>query len=133
VARRVLGQHPGAPCDGEVAWDYGYVCLRCHATWSMDADRAKLTPHPWAPPPYSTDAGAAWAVVEHLQAAGWGFVLALAEPGRPLKLEVVAGPTIRGVGPVLAVFHRGARHAQAGAASAPLAICRAALGAVGTR
>jgi hypothetical protein len=30
---------------------------------------------------------------------------------------------------VLAVFHRGTRHAQAGAATAPLAICRAALAA----
>jgi hypothetical protein len=127
VAARVLGRRPGAPCDGEIGWDYGYACLRCEATWSPDADRAALTPHPWEPPPYSTDAGAAWEVVDHLQAAGWGLVLALAEPGLPLEVAVVAGPTIRGVGPVLAVFHRGARHAQAGAATAPLAICRAAL------
>jgi GNAT superfamily N-acetyltransferase len=93
--------------------NYGYACLRCDATWSPDADRARLSPHPWAPPPYSADPGAAWEVVEHLRAAGWGFVLALAEPGRPLELEVVAGPTIRGVGPVLAVFHRGARRGAA--------------------
>ena len=60
-------------------------------------------------------------------------MLALAEPGRPLEREVLAGPTIRGVGPVLAVCHRGARHAQAGAAAAPLAICRAALAAARAR
>ena len=81
---------------------------------------------PGAPPPDSADPGAAWEVVEHLRAVGVGV---RAGPGRarpaPGAGRSSPGPPSAGAGPVLAVFHRGARHAQAGAATAPLAICRA--------
>jgi hypothetical protein len=85
-------------------------------------------------PPFSTDLGMAWRVVEHLRDAGF-LVRVIEHPdsGRhhaedrraweDRRVECVVEQTVRGV-------HR--RAGLARAATPALAICRAALAAVGT-
>jgi len=66
------------------------------------------------PPPHAVSIAAAWRVVEHLRGQGWGFILQDIGPGPDWY----------------ACFYRpGCRVAQGGA-TAPEAICRAALSVV---
>jgi len=123
IAERVMGQidfsHPdivyleGATEDGQDGWS-GYYCPRCGAGETAAVPEVKCTRH------YSTDIAAAFAILDKLLSAGLNWQVSTAD---------MAGLQERYYCTI--TDFRAFRNYGAFADTAPLAICRAALLAVG--